>query len=387
MLGSLVAATGCRTVAPARLASFEAAADPDLSGFHVRRPGPVLVDAARQRRRLAALPPEERVARCGVHAGEWPEIDPVPALVPQADGRPDGDAQPMALLMMEAGAAYLADADPSAAHDAVVETLDRWAGADALLAFESSDSNLYYALDRALLPTLVTWSLVRSDSAVSERRRRRIDGWLERLVIARGPMRPARSATDDTTRNNHAYLAASVDMAWGALMGDGDAFRRGPAAYRMAVRDMRLDGSLPQETSRGARALWYQRHALASLTVIAEMAAVQGHDLYGYSLDGRSLHRAIRFLLDAIDRPSIVARYALANHKPGPERDPAAQDLGFLRRRGTVRHYMAWVELYAARFPDRDETRRLLGLLARQDQPFRPMVDDYSGGATSCFVA
>ena len=36
---------------------------------------------------------------------------------------------------------------------------------------------------------------------------------------------------------------------------------------------MRPDGSLPLETRRGARALWYQRHAIASLVVIAEIAA------------------------------------------------------------------------------------------------------------------
>ena len=48
---------------------------------------------------------------------------------------------------------------------------------------------------------------------------------------------------------------------------------------------------------------------------------------------------------------------------------------------------MAWVEIYAARFPDRPESKRLLALLARTDPDFRPMIDDYSGGATTCFFA
>ena len=150
---------------------------------------------------------------------------------------------------------------------------------------------------------------------------------------------------------------------------------------------MRADGSLPLETERGARALWYQRHALASLVVIAEIAANQGVDLYGLQTDGRDIHGSIRFLLNAIEQPAIMLPYAAADTNSGVDRDPADQDLSFLDRRGHDRHYMAWVEIYAARFPDRPESGRLLGLLARTDAGFRPMIDDYSGGATTCFFA
>jgi poly(beta-D-mannuronate) lyase len=176
-------------------------------------------------------------------------------------------------------------------------------------------------------------------------------------------------------------------MAWGALTGDDRAFQEGIDAYRRALADMRPDGSLPLETRRGARALWYQRHALASLVTIAEMAAVQGQDLYGLEVDGRTIHTAVRFLLDAVDDPRRVWRYAAANERPGPEGDPRRQDLGFLARRGHGRHYMAWAEMYLARFPDRPESRRLLALLARADPSFRPMIDDYSGGDATCFFA
>ena len=148
---------------------------------------------------------------------------------------------------------------------------------------------------------------------------------------------------------------------------------------------MRPDGSLPLETRRGARALWYQRHAIASLVVIAEIAALQGVDLYGYRVDGRDLHLGLRFLLDGIDDPSRVWPYAAANDKPGPQPDYRHQDLGFLEPRGHGRHYMAWAEIYLARFPLRPESRRLTTLLTKPG--FRPMLDDYSGGDTTCMFA
>ena len=207
--------------------------------------------------------------------------------------------------------------------------------------------------------------MLRDDPALEPATRERIQGWLERLVLLRRPPR----ADEPTARNNHHYLRGSVDAAWGALVGDDARFGRGLAAYRDAIAAMRPDGSLPLETRRGARALWYQRHAIASLVVIAEIAALQGVDLYGYRVDGRDLHLGLRFLLDGIDDPSRVWPYAAANDKPGPQPDYRHQDLGFLEPRGHGRHYMAWAEIYLARFPLRPESRRLTALLDQAGFP------------------
>jgi poly(beta-D-mannuronate) lyase len=137
---------------------------------------------------------------------------------------------------------------------------------------------------------------------------------------------------------------------------------------------------------RGARALWYQRHAIASLVAIAEMAAAQGYDLYAVEGGGgRSLHRAIRFLLDGIDDQTLVWPYAEANESPGPFENYRVQDLSFMAPRGHGRHYMAWAEAYVARFPDRAEARDLRRQLDAFEPDHRPMIDEYSGGNMSCF--
>jgi len=180
-------------------------------------------------------------------------------------------------------------------------------------------------------------------------------------------------------------LAASVFTAWGALLGEEDMFAEGVRAYRRAIREMREDGSLPLETRRGARALWYQRHAISSLAVIAEIAAVQGIDLWAYRSEGRDLHRAIAFLLDAIADPRRVWPYAAENRTPGPYRNYLVQDLGFMRTRPHGRHYMAWAEIYWSRFPDHPQAGRLTAALRSFEDEFRPMIDEYAGGNTTCF--
>ena len=64
----------------------------------------------------------------------------------------------------------------------------------------------------------------------------------------------------------------------------------------------------------------------------------------------------------------------------------SSQDFSFLVRRGNGRHYMAWAELYRARFPERDESRRLGVLLPQISEPGWPLLDDYVGGNTTCRV-
>jgi poly(beta-D-mannuronate) lyase len=151
----------------------------------------------------------------------------------------------------------------------------------------------------------------------------------------------------------------AVLIAWGALTGDSERFRLGLTGVVDAIAAMRPDGAWPLELARGERALWYQRHALASLTAAAEIAAAQGVDLWSIDIEGRSLHRAVTWLLDALDGAT------------------AGQDLGFLTRRGNGRHYMSWGDAYIARYPDHPNAKRLAALLATAD---RPLIDDYSGG-------
>lgn len=354
-----------------------------LAAARVTRPGEVLFERASRLRELATMPAPLRDAWCLIATEPGAVPAPVTTLRDRPYG-PDTASEPFALAVMTATAAGLAgDAD---ARHRLVDLLDQWAEADALTQIERPTANAYYALDRTLLPTLVAWALLRDAPELTTIPRLRIQAWLQRLDRLRGPERPSTGRGEISGRNNHHYLRGSVDMAWGALTGDDASFRLGVAAYLDALHDMRPDGSLPLETRRRARALWYQRHAIASLVVIAEIAATQGVDLYDQAVDGKNLHSAVRFLLDAIGDQERVADYAWEDQAASGRHHPA-QDLSFLVRRGHGRHYMAWVEIYLARFPGRPESRRLLALLAGTDPSFRPMVDDYAGGATTCFFA
>jgi poly(beta-D-mannuronate) lyase len=197
--------------------------------------------------------------------------------------------------------------------------------------------------------------------------------------VATGGARQRTSAAAVSNRNNHVLLRATIEAQVALQAARPDLARRAYERARATLAGMRPDGSLPLETARGRRALWYQRHALASLVYIGDLLAPFGLDIWQPRADGADLHHAVAFLVQAIDRPELLAPYVGAD-------DIRQQDLGFLGPRNNGRHYMAWALLYRARFPARDEAAALARWLPVAGQPGWPLVDDYVGGNATCRV-
>jgi poly(beta-D-mannuronate) lyase len=373
---------------PAAPGPVRAAPPLPLEEYRVARKGEVLFEREARAAALAALSAADRRAWCGPTVERWRSHKAVTKIrtPDDEDIRTDDRSEPFAWTVMNAAAAAFG-LDDGEARRALIGNLRRWAKGKALTKLQDHHENTYYAFERTLLPTIVAYSLLRPHADLEEDERKLIERWLNRLVRLRGIKRPEESHGEISVQNNHRYLRDAVDMAWGTYRGNDELFRKGIESYLLALGQMRVDGSLPLETERGARALWYQRHAIASLVAIAEMAAVQGYDLYAVEVNGRTLHDAVDFLARAVDEPDLVWAYAAANVRPGQFDNYQVQDLAFMARRGHGRHYMAWLEAYRARFPERAAARRLWRLIAEFDRAPRPMIDEYSGGNTTCFFA
>ena len=116
--------------------------------------------------------------------------------------------------------------------------------------------------------------------------------------------------------------------------------------------------------ARGACALKYQDTVLLNLMFIAELAAMQGYDAYALSVDGKTLHTAVKFLLDAVDDPSVVLQYAYQD-PANCINEPPLPTIGLRTVVEAARRdqYTAWLEPYIARFPDHPNSARLRNLL------------------------
>lgn len=314
------------------------------------------------------------------------EPAPVVAIQAPAHHGTDRAIEPFALLQMEAAAAWRGRHDNAAASRAV-EALLHWARAGALgevvdAGPDASNTNSIYSLRRALIAILGSWMDLRSAPA-GQVHAAEIERWLGGLValqdVSTGGEKSRAKAAAVSNYNNHALLRATVAAQWATLTGNRQLAERAAHIPVATIEGMRANGGLPLETARGSRALWYQRHAIASLVYLADLLQPFGQDLWRPRADGADLHRAIAFLLDGIERPDQLS--ALTGGEVG-----SSQDFSFLVRRGNGRHYMAWAELYRARFPERDEARRLAALLPQISEPGWPMLDDYVGGNTTCRV-
>ena len=274
-------------------------------------------------------------------------------------------------------------AGDAAARADLAKIIVRWAGAGAFTESETVH-DAYYALKRTLLPTIIAYQVIRP--ALPQRDAEMVASWIDRLV-----RKVDHRFNGDVDHNNHRTLADSVIALWGSVSGDDELYAIGRRGFDAKLAQAKEDGSLPLETRRGSRALWYMRQTLGSLTLIAEVAAGRGEDLYAADLRQESgkakapLTRVSGYFANVVAEPDLVLPYAAENYIPGPSFAFAEQDLGFSDKRSNGRHYLAFMEALEARRLEASPYRRLRRVLETQAVPERPLIDEFIGGNATCF--
>ena len=107
-------------------------------------------------------------------------------------------------------------------------------------------------------------------------------------------------------------------MQLGILLNDNKLFRKAFKNYEYAIKFQRKDGSMPIETRRGGRAMFYQGRAMTALTTIAIIAENQGYNIWDYDHKGKNFHNIVKFFIDFTENNEIVFKYAKEMKAPGP---------------------------------------------------------------------
>ena len=154
--------------------------------------------------------------------------------------------------------------------------------------------------------------------------------------------------------HNHALSSAISHMQLGVLLNDNKFFKKAFKNYEATIRYQRKDGSLPIETRRGGRAMFYQARAMNALTVIAIIAENQGYNIWDYEYKGKNFHNIVKFFIDFTENNEIVFKYAKEMKAPGPAKNYKMQDLD-----GRQGSNWGWLYAYATRFPDHENIKRL----------------------------
>ena len=154
--------------------------------------------------------------------------------------------------------------------------------------------------------------------------------------------------------HNHALSSAISHMQLGILLNDNKLFRTAFKNFEAAIKYQRKDGSMPIETRRGGRAMFYQGRAMTALTVIAIIAENQGYNIWEYEHKKKNFHNIVRFFIDFTENNEVVFKYAKEMKAPGPAKNYKSQDL---RKRSSSN--WGWLYAYLARFSDHDNVKRL----------------------------
>ena len=250
--------------------------------------------------------------------------------------------------------------------ESVVKILLEWSKADAAKRTGPNDDESKYWNDTLTVnlfvasPMMAAYSFAKQVVNVPNEQDKLIKNWFKKIV-----KRNSHLMYDQTYKkggakgtpkraHNHALSSAVAHMELGVLTADNKTFRKAFKNFEAAIKYSRKDGSLPIETRRGGRAMFYQARAMNVLAVIAMIAENQGYNIWEYNHKGKDFHNLVKFFIDVMENQEVVFKYAKESRHPGPAKDYKKQDL-----RTKNSSNWGWFYSYATRFPNHENIKRI----------------------------
>lgn len=259
-------------------------------------------------------------------------------------------------LSAMANNAYLNEADAKAEADCVMTWLHAWAQGNALTELDSLNARLAVAprLSGFALAFLQTRDIATPDPTRDATTiawlQQHADRVVEFFETEAGPL---------ASRNNLRAWAGLATAAIGKITGNPETIQWARESYKLLVCGAEESGALPAEMERGERALHYQLHALAPLTVA--IGILDPNKEAEEELCSAKLQKIAQFTIKGVKNPKIVEELV------GDEQVFSGDDESAL-----ASYQLAWAEPYLARYP--------LDVLATYIEPLRPLKYSKLGG-------
>ena len=243
-----------------------------------------------------------------------------------------------------------------------------WAKADAAQRKGPSDHEAKHWNDTLTInlyiasPMMAGYSFAKQRITVPDEEDKIIKDWFKKIVKKNQHLmyelklykQGTQAAGVPRSAHNHALSSAISHMQLGILLNDNKLFKKAFRNYENAIRYQRKDGSMPIETRRGGRAIFYQGRAMTALTTIAIIAENQGYNIWDYEYKGKNFHNIVKFFIDFTENNEIVFKYAKEMKAPGPAKDYKRQDVN-----STSSSQWGWLYAYASRYPNHENIQRL----------------------------
>jgi len=192
-----------------------------------------------------------------------------------------------------------------------------------------------------LINSILTTTATIADTFDAEERKI-LGPWLNKLV------RKVAKSSWRQRQDNKAYFTSYITLIWGLMINDLKAVQHSIEVVKLAVHDMRPDGSFSTDTQRGGMGLKYNSDSYGYLLMMASLLKdATGKDLFNYEVDSRSLHNGADFVIQGILHPSkINQKYAI----PCPD---SGDRWGSVKKPSTsFIKSSTYLMVYVSKFPD-----------------------------------
>lgn len=141
-------------------------------------------------------------------------------------------------------------------------------------------------------------------SSITREERQVLGPWLDGLV------RKVQKSTWLSRQDNKQYLVDYTLTLWAVINGDTKVIEKLALNYKHAIHDMRVDGSIVQESVRGGSSLQYQ--AIATQVLVKQAALIKNLtqvDIAEYKAEGnRELSDAIKYVIAGHKNPKVYTQ-------------------------------------------------------------------------------
>ena len=195
-----------------------------------------------------------------------------------------------------------------------VKLLNAWA--TRLKAIDAKQQNTSLSISAGMPDFIIAADLLKNSPSFTPTDQESFRGFIRKVVVGSDSAGLCMKRT-----NNWANFGTLLAMTAGVYLEDHDLFNRGVARWKALVdSQMTDDGTLKEEVNRpgagdlakvpGAMGLWYSHFSLFPATLAAEVARVNGVDLYEYVSPGhKSLRLAYEKLVPWVKNPASFPYY------------------------------------------------------------------------------
>ena len=258
--------------------------------------------------------------------------------------------------------------------EAVRVALLQWAEADAFRrGIRVSWGNRPVDWQATILITAIVTATATIAEDLTPQERAIIGPWLASLVADIG------NSTWVHRSDNKHYFQMYLAMVWGLMVGDDPLVQDAIERYKLAIHDMRPDGSNPIASQRSGFGIKYGSDSTGYLVAMAALIKSNtGQDLFGYAADGnRTVRTAVDFMVSAFESPSEVnQRYAISCPDGGDRwGGPATPKMNFAQK-------ISYPAVFMDYFPD-DENA---DWVERNFSGQRALTSEVFGPSLSCLL-